>query len=281
MNEIFFLYGLALTWIIFATVQDLKKREIANWLNFSLIIFAIGFRFFYSLFVENNFRFFYEGLIGLGIVFILGNLLYYGRLFAGGDAKLLIALGAIIPFSNELTSNLRVFVLFLFIFFMVGAVYSLGVSLAFSFRNFRKFKKEFGNLFNKNRRLIYAPMFFGLILMFFGSINMVLFIIGIFIFILPYFYIYAKAVDESSMIKKTNVENLSEGDWIYKNIRIGKQLIKANWEGLKRKEIRLIRKNKKFVLIRQGIPFTPVFLFSFSIFIYLIKTGLWESFGFV
>ena len=32
--------------MIFAVVQDLKKREIANWVNFSLIIFALGFRFF-------------------------------------------------------------------------------------------------------------------------------------------------------------------------------------------------------------------------------------------
>lgn len=278
MNEIIFLYALALIWIFFATVQDLKKREIANWLNFSLIIFAIGFRFFYSLFVENNYVFFYEGLIGLGIFFILGNLLYYGRLFAGGDAKLLIALGAIIPFSNNTTSNLRLFVSFLFIFFAVGAAYSLGVSLVIGLRNFRKFRKEFGDLFNKNRRLLRVPLFLGLILMVLGSINMILFVIGIFIFILPYFYIYAKAVDESCMIRKTSVENLSEGDWIYRNIRIGKQFIKANWEGLTKKEIRLIRKNKKFVLIRQGIPFTPVFLFGFLIFIYFIKTNLWNSF---
>lgn len=274
MNEIFFLYALAVVWIFFATIQDLKKREIANWLNFSLIIFAIGFRFFYSLFAENNFRFFYEGLIGLGIFFILGNLLYYGRLFAGGDAKLLIALGAIIPFSNDLIFNLRAFVSFLFIFFVVGAIYSLGVSLALSLGNFRKFKEEFGALFNKNRRLIYAPMFLGLILMIFGFINMILFLVGIFIFILPYLYIYAKAVDEACMIKKTSTENLSEGDWIYRDIRIGKQLIKANWEGLKKKDIRLIKKNKRFILVRQGIPFTPVFLFSFLIFIYFIKTGL-------
>ncbi|MBI2056754.1 hypothetical protein HYT91_00690 [Candidatus Pacearchaeota archaeon] len=50
MFHIIFLVALALVWMIFAVVQDLKKREIANWVNFSLIIFALGFRFFYSLF---------------------------------------------------------------------------------------------------------------------------------------------------------------------------------------------------------------------------------------
>jgi Flp pilus assembly protein protease CpaA len=58
MNEVLFLFILGLVWILFATIQDIKKREIADWLSFSLIIFAIGFRFFYSLF-EGNFSFFY------------------------------------------------------------------------------------------------------------------------------------------------------------------------------------------------------------------------------
>ena len=40
-----FLILLGLVWIIFAVVQDLRKREIANWLNFSLVIFALVFRF--------------------------------------------------------------------------------------------------------------------------------------------------------------------------------------------------------------------------------------------
>jgi len=65
MYEIAFLWILALIWIVFATVQDLKMREIANWLNFSLIIFALGFRFFYSLFSSGGFGFFYQGLLGL------------------------------------------------------------------------------------------------------------------------------------------------------------------------------------------------------------------------
>ena len=47
---------LALVWILFATIQDLRSREVANWLNFSLIIFALGLRFFYGLFSNFNFK---------------------------------------------------------------------------------------------------------------------------------------------------------------------------------------------------------------------------------
>src|SRR3972149_7618794 len=104
MFEIIFLFVLALIWIIFATIQDVRTTEIANWLSFSLIAFALAFRFFYSLFIE-NFSFFYQGLIGLGIFFVLGNMLYSGKMFAGGDARLFIALGAILPISAGFSEN--------------------------------------------------------------------------------------------------------------------------------------------------------------------------------
>ncbi|MCH7851115.1 MAG: hypothetical protein IH845_05725 [Nanoarchaeota archaeon] len=51
--------------------------------------------------------------------------------------------------------------------------------------------------------------------------------------------------------------------------------------GLNKKDINLIQRKRKFVWIKQGIPFTPVFLFGFSIFFYFWKTGLWKGFGFV
>jgi len=272
MNEIIFLLTIGMIWIIFATIQDLRKREVANWLNFSLIIFGLGFRFFHSLFSE-NFLFFYEGLIGLGIFFILGNLLYYGKMFAGGDAKLLIALGAILPLSTDFLANIRYFLVFLLIFFVIGAVYSLIVSSTYAIKNLKKFKKQFSSLFYRNKKLVYIPMFLGLILMMLGFLNMVLFILGVFIFILPYFYFYAKAVDEACMIKKVPVRELTEGDWLYRDIKIGKNKIKATWDGLKKKEIMLIKRNKKFVWVRKGIPFTPVFFFSFILFIYLYSKG--------
>lgn len=274
--EIIFLVVLALVWIAFATFQDLRTREIANWLNFSLIIFALGFRFFYSLFSE-SFGFFYQGLIGLGIFFILGNLLYYGRFFAGGDAKLMIALGAVLPFSGSFSVNLKIFASFFFIFLFVGAIYSIATSIYFSLGNFKKFKKEFGFQLRKNKKLIYPFFFLGLILMIFGFSESMFFVLGILIFILPYLYIYAKAVDEACMIKKIKTSQLTEGDWLYKNTKVGKKTIKATWDGLKKREIKQLRKKYKIILIRYGIPFSSVFLISFLILIYLWKTSLWNS----
>lgn len=278
MLEIIFLSVLALVWIIVAVVQDLKKREVPDWLNFSLIIFALGFRFFYSLFSAEDFAFFYQGLIGFGIFLIAGNLLYYGRMFAGGDAKLFIALGPILPFSEKFMINLELFLLFFILFFFVGAIYSLTASVFLSIKNFGKFKKEFVNQIRKNKTVLFAVMFLGLALMALGFSEKSFFFFGVLIFLLPYLYVYLKSIDESCMVKKIKTKEITEGDWLYKDIRVGRKIIKARWDGLSKEDIKLIRKKYKSILIRQGIPFTPAFLIAFLIFIYFWRTGLWDSF---
>lgn len=282
MKEIIFLFVLALIWVVFAVIQDLKKREVANWLNFSLILFALGFRFFYCLFSSEaqGFSFFYQGLIGLGIFFVIGNAFYYGRMFAGGDAKLMIALGTILPFSESFFTNLKIFVLFFLLFMFVGALYTLVISFVLCLKNFKRFRKEFVKQFKSKKKIAYPFMVGGLILMIFGFWNSMFFSFGILLFILPYFYLYAKAVDESSMVKKIPASKLSEGDWLYGNVKIGKKMIKAKWEGVSKDNIREIKKRYGIVKIRQGIPFTPVFLISFLILVvlYLLKIELWNSF---
>lgn len=274
MIEVIFLSILAIIWMIAAVSQDLRTRIVANWINFSLIIFALGFRFFYSLFSGQGFGFFYQGLIGLGIFFILGNAFYYGKMFAGGDAKLMIALGTILPFTPDFFINIRIFILFFILFLFSGAIYGLGWSAFLSIRNFKKFKVEFGRQFKLKWHHYFLIMFFGLFIMLGGFVNVLFFYLGIFIFILPYFYVFAKAVDESCLIRKIKTRYLTEGDWLYKDLKLGRKIIRASWEGLSQKEISLIRKQKNQIEIREGIPFTPVFLTSFLVLVYVVLTIL-------
>ena len=274
MLEVIFLLVLGLIWIIFATCQDLKEKEVANWLNFSLIVFALGFRFFFSLFSQNGFSFFYQGLIGLGIFFILGNAFYYSKIFAGGDAKLMIALGAILPLSNNFTANVSNFVIFLLLFFIVGTIYGLFWSFMLVLRNRRPFVKQFIKIFRKNKNMVSSIMFFALVLMVLGFYQGGLFYLGILIFVSPYFFIYAKAIDEAAMVKKIGVKELREGDWLYRDVKVGRKYVKATWDGVSKKEIEAIKKKHKTVSIRQGIAFVPVFLITFLIFSYGILRGI-------
>ncbi len=272
MLEVIFLIVLSTAWLIFATVQDLKYKEIANWLNFSLIIFALGFRFFWSLF-GGDFTFLYQGLIGFGIFFILGNFLYYCKMFAGGDAKLFISLGAILPFSNILQINIINSFWWFFIFLCVGAFYGLIISFVLMVKNFKGFKKEFYKLIRKNKLILNIILIIAIAFLILGFINNIFLIGGILFVVFPYYYFYAKAVDECCMIRKTNVKDLVEGDWLYKDIKIGGKKIKASWNGLSKSEIKIIQRKKKYIVLRYGIAFAPVFLISFLIFCGLYFVG--------
>ncbi len=271
--------ALALIWIAVASYQDLKTTVVNNWVSFSLIIFAMGFRFFYSLFSANanGFWFFYQGLIGLAIFFVIENLFYYGRVFAGGDAKLMLALGAILPFSESFLVNIKIFFWFFASFLFFGAIYGMLWSLYYAIKNHVNFGKEFKSQFRKNRTIIYSIMIVALVLMFLGFYIELFFILGIFLFLIPYLFLYAKAVDGGCMVVKVLTKNLIEGDWLNKDVRVGRETIKSNWEGVSLSEIKKLKKIK-YVWIKRGIPFVPVFLFSFIALIYLWQSGLWNSF---
>jgi len=262
MEEVF-LIGLGLIWIIFAVVQDLRKREIANWLNFSLVVFALAFRLFFSLFKGEGFDFFYQGFIGFAIFFILGNLFYYGRVFAGGDAKLMIALGAVLPLFSNFPLNFNLFLEFLLFFLVVGAIYGFVFGGVLALKNKKRFKKEFSKQFKKSKKIIYFVVFLSVLFMGLAFFDLLFLYLSILFFVSPYFYVCAKAIDEACMVKKVDTNLLTEGDWLYLNVKIGKKIIEAKWSGLTKYELALLRKNKKNVLIRQGIPFSPVFLISY------------------
>ena len=278
MIEAIFLLVLAGIFVTAGSIEDIKKREVENWISFSLIIFALGFRLFWSLFNGDSFvsfnNLFYQGVIGLIIFAIIGHLFYYGRVFAGGDAKLMIALGAILPLSYSFKENFYGYALFLFLFLMVGSVYGLIWSFVLVLRNKKSFAKEFRKNIKKNMRIIIIIYIISALLLIFGIHFRILFSFGVLFAIYPLVLIYARSVDEACMIKKVSTNKLVEGDWLYKNVilrkgnkRVG--LIKSTWEGLSNKEIELLRKKMKFVDLREGIPFVPVFFFTLIIFAWM------------
>lgn len=277
MFETIFLFSLAFLWILFATIQDIRTKEIANWLNFSLAIFALGFRLFYSLFSAGNLDFFYQGLIGLAIFFVVGNLFYYGKLFAGGDAKLLISLGAVIPISVSFASTLQLLFFFLVIFLVSGAVYGIVVSAVLCIKNYGRFKREFRRQIKSSKGMIYLFLASAAVLLVLGYyVDSLFFFLAILTFFSAYFYPYAKAVDEAAMVRLIPVTALTEGDWLYENVRVGRKVIKTSWGGLTHEDLMSLRRMKsKKVRIRQGIAFTPVFLISFLVFVCLVSAGLW------
>jgi len=250
-------------------VQDFRKREVANWWNFSLIVFVLAFRASVSI-SQLDYWYFLWGLIGLGAGFVLAELFYYSRLFAGGDAKLLMALGTILPLSFYWKDNVNILLIFLLMFLFAGAVYGFVYSLLLSAFNFGKFKKEFVNQFLKYKNINYITIIVGTVL----SILLIIFelyffiLLPILLIISPILFNYAKSIEEVCMNRLVAVKDLTIGDWTVKSIKIRNKLIKPHWEGLSEEELNLVQrrldKNKK-VWVKQGIPFTPSFLFGLLI----------------
>ncbi|PJC45477.1 hypothetical protein CO037_01305 [Candidatus Pacearchaeota archaeon CG_4_9_14_0_2_um_filter_30_8] len=278
MIEVIFLYGLAFVWLIFAVISDLKSREIPNWLNFSLIAFAFGFRFFYSLFVSTDFSLFYQGILGFSIFLVLGNLFYYNKMFAGGDMKLMISLGAVLPIFSSFAQNLKLFLLFILIYLFVGAIYGIFLSLIIGVINFKKFKKGFLVLFNKNKKLIIRGTFFAFVFILLSFYINYLFYFGILIFVFPYFYLFLKSVDDFCMVREVIPSKLTPGDWLSEDIKVKGKTFRANWDGLSEEEINRLKKRGKKVLIRYGIQFAPVFLISFILLWIFLETTFFDLF---
>jgi prepilin signal peptidase PulO-like enzyme (type II secretory pathway) len=76
------------------------------------------------------------------------------------------------------------------------------------------------------------------------------------------------------MVRKVKVKSLSEGDWLYKDMNIGNVKLKANWDGLTKKDIQKLKKHYKLVKIKQGIPFVPVFLICYLMLLFVIGYDL-------
>jgi hypothetical protein len=66
---------------------------------------------------------------------------------------------------------------------------------------------------------------------------------------------------------------LTPGDWLQKDVRVGSKTISATVHGLSEKEIALLVKARKKVLIKEGIPFVPVFLLTFLFMVFFFLFG--------
>ncbi|MBI3334184.1 prepilin peptidase [Candidatus Pacearchaeota archaeon] len=269
-----FLFTLTGLWLIFALVQDCRTREIANWLNYSLLAFGLVYRTFVYLETGEG-MVLLTGFLGLGIFFVFANAFYYTRVFAGGDAKLLIALGAVLPYQG-LAEVIPFTLGFLILLFVLGAVYTLVYSIFLVRRNYRLFSHTFKAYLQTYRWAWYCLT--GVALLFLIGNDLLLGIAAGLLFILTPLFCYLKALEKSCMLVLLPPSALREGDWLEQAVRVGKRTIPASVHGLTHKDIQVLRSAGKRTLIRQGIPFAPAFILTFIIMVYAVSIGAsWSS----
>ena len=268
--------------LIIGTITDIKTREVPDWISYGLMFAGIGIRLLYSA-VTFDWMFVVYGLAGLGIFVGLGYLMFYAGQWGGGDAKILMGLGALIGFDFTF-EQFPLIIIFLINALFIGAVYGLLFSIGLAVKDRKDFSKTFKKLIINSRkwRIILMILSVVLLALVFAvkdfSFRLLLLTILIFGNVLFYLWLFVKSVESSSMFKYVSPEQLTEGEWIAKEYKDnGKYVCGPKDLGIEKKQIKkLISLKKKGkinkVKIKIGIPFVPSFLIAFVLTVLL---GAW------
>ena len=271
--------------IIIASISDIKTRAVPDFISYLMIFSGLSLRALYAV-SYNELNYFILAIINLVIFFIIGNLLYYTKQWGGGDTKLLIGISVVFstypnfllnyfnPRLNEFSFPLTILINVL----LIGAVYSIIFAIILAIKNKEKFILEFNKINKRTKYLKLASLVISISIIIIAltiiqekTLQLIYILLSFLLILLYYFGIAMKAVENVCMYKIIPVEKLQEGDWIQNNLFYKNKLIyKKSFIGLTKKQLELIKSSKiKKILIKEGIPFTSVFLISFIISITL------------
>lgn len=271
--------------LIVGMITDFKTREVPDWLNFSLIFSGIGINLIATI-MYSNWSFIINSLAGLAFGVVIALIMFYGGQWGGGDSKMIMGLGALLGLNISKFQLLPIFNSFFVSFFvnmlLIGSIYGLIWISVLAVKNRKKIVKKFKELrheriFVRIRWVFLFLLLTIIVIMFLDLGLMKFYLIGFILaaFFIAYLWNFVKAVEEISMIKKVNVEELTEGDWIVKDIIVNKKRICGPKDlGISRKQIKALLKLKqngkiKKITIKEGIPFIPSFLLAFIVTIIL------------
>jgi len=261
-----------------AGFYDLKTTEIPDEVPYIMIAIGIVGNIIASYLAWSYWPFVYSVIAGLGFLGF-GFVMYYLGQWGGGDAKILSAIGFLLPTYQSVKLILPFSISFFFNVFLVGAGYMIVYALALSIINKKIWSAFFKDLkANARMILIYNSALVGVIIImgllfarYFEFLPLEAFTVlvvtiglasaGLFIL-----WKFVKAVENVGFKKKIPVSKLRVGD-VPNYYKI--------WEGLTEKEVRKIKKSgKKYIWIKEGVRFAPTFPIAL-IFTLLFGDGIW------
>ena len=226
----------------------------------------------------------------VGLAFLaFGYVMYFVRQWGEADVLILGAIGFLIPAPLSLFAINMPFYYYAAVFlatvFIVGGVYSVIYSLVLALRT-PGFAAKFSKVLNS-----YSSCFLNL--------SVVLFVISVFairyvqdnfyalddillrqtviiyvFFVIGFFLVaFSKTIDSFVFRQEVDTSDLCDGDVLAEKIDTddsyySKRLSGKFFVGLDMKDIEFIRKARKKVWIKEGIPFVPTFFFSI-VFVWL------------
>jgi len=275
--------------LVIASITDLKSREVPDYLSYGLIFIAFAIALAYTI-IYKEYYYLLNSIMGFVIGLIIAYIMFYLGQWGGGDSKLIMGLGAIIGFNTFSVfgkNNFWLLILMLNIVF-VGALYGLIWSIVLAIRKRKIFVKNLKIWFDRRDIIITKRILLAIIVILTALIFtivpkkyvyiMLLFVV--ILYLLFYLWLFVKVIEETCMVKDIPINKLTEGDWIYKDVYVGKKFITGPKDlGVSREQIALLKKyvsskKLKTVTIKEGIPFIPAFLFAFIVTIIMYYIGI-------
>lgn len=268
----------ALFILAIASYTDIRTMEVPDWLNFTGIAAGLGIHLIFST-QQWNYWPILSSVIGLALAFGIACLMFYTGQWGGGDAKLLMAMGAIIGFQPDKLSSGTSFLINLV---FIGGAWGLIWTTMLALKNRKTFWKTFKTIIYQQpyKKMRILSMITAAILIttsfVMKTMQLELITLALISYTLCYLSIFIKATEQSSMHKWITPDKLTEGDWLLRAVKHGKQKIMPEKLGLTKTQVKQIQKlysQKKIkkVLVKYGIPFAPAFLFAF------IATIIWNN----
>lgn len=272
---------------IIASLEDIKKREVYDYINYSLAFFISIIAVFNSIFLNSLDPVKYVGF-GLLAGFAFGSLFYYMGVWGGGDAKFLIGFSAstyyLMKFITQTKVNLVINNLFEIIayFFSKLLIYLEQIVIVLNIIFFIIFLAKLIYSRKKSEHfdlviliLILSSLFLGIYLNYSGFI---LILLGLFALVLLFF------ADENIFnliyfLKSKKISELKEGDFIDESIKkSNKTIINENEAkfGLSKSQINKIEETFKNsttqIKIRYIIPFSLLIILNYVVYLLKIIT---------
>ena len=268
ITPLWLIHGFALLALIVASITDLRKREVPDLLNFSLIAIGLMIGLLNSIFGQNIW-FLVSSVLGLILGYLIGAAMFYTGQWGGGDAKMLMGLGALLGFdaytiiekgfSAILESTfINVFVSI----FIAGIIYGIGYLVFVTIKHWKTFRKLTKKKLCEpktriTKSIVAGTVFTGIVASIIiqqTNLRLIIVMFSGIILIGFYFSIWVKLVEKEIMTTNMPMDEVTPGEWISKKTFVAnkeqspvksiKQLVALFYD---RTEKHTIAKRNKFI----------------------------------
>jgi Flp pilus assembly protein protease CpaA len=246
-----------------AGLYDLKTTNVPDKLCISMIIVGLITHILTGVFT-GDFSYFVNSLLFGGLFLGFGLLMYYTGQWGGGDGELLVSMGVLLPSLHSVSTYFPFAMSFFINSFFIGAFWSVAFSMYYVYKNPSTTTNFFRGFQNPViLGVTVAPLALSIAMLFVNTLFSLMFIL---VFVLFVFYRFSRVI-ENAFYMRIPVSKLRVDDMLGEDIprlRLYKKYIK----GLTKEQVSKIKKNKKYITIKEGVRYGIVFSLSllFTVF---------------